>query len=304
MFDTWAEGEVRALSLDQLGERYHRYRLSPPELEQQMVRSLRRHGQLAPLVVVLQEGAPQVLDGFKRLAAARQVEGLTTLTARRLAVDERGAKAAIYTLNQVGRQLQELEEAWIVHALVREDGLSQVEVASLLGRHKSWVHRRLALLERLCVECQDDLRLGLLSVTMARQLVRLPTGNQLELLEVQRRTPLSTREFAGLVDLWLAARNREQQEYLLREPREALRAARGFSLPSWDPRLSRSGNRLSKQLGNLLDGLSRLENWLQHRGFPELCRSDRQVLWPAFEKLVGQCQRVAESGEGLRSGLV
>jgi hypothetical protein len=33
--------------------------------------------------------------------------------------------------------------------LVREDGLSRFEVAALLGRHKSWVCRRLALLAKL-----------------------------------------------------------------------------------------------------------------------------------------------------------
>ena len=59
------------------------------------------------------------------------------------------AKAAIYGLNQTGRRPQEWEEAWIVHALVREDGMTQVEVAELLGRHKSWVCRRLALVEKL-----------------------------------------------------------------------------------------------------------------------------------------------------------
>ena len=43
-----------------------------------------------------------------------------------------------------------------MQALVREDGLSQVEAAELLGRHKSWVCRRLALLERLGDEAQAD----------------------------------------------------------------------------------------------------------------------------------------------------
>jgi hypothetical protein len=80
-------------------------------------------------------------------------------------LDERSAKAAVYALNCVGRQPQELEEAWIVQALVREDGLSQVETAELLGHHKSWVCRRLALLEKLCHEAREDLRLGLLSPT-------------------------------------------------------------------------------------------------------------------------------------------
>ena len=68
---------------------------------------------------------------------------------RLLEVDERAAKAAIHGLNDTGRRPHEWEEAWIFHALVREDGMTQVEVAEPLGRHKSWVCRRLALVEKL-----------------------------------------------------------------------------------------------------------------------------------------------------------
>lgn len=57
-------------------------------------------------------------------------------------------KAAIYGLNRAGGRTRELEEAWIVHALVREDGMSQVEVAELLGRHKSWVCRQKSVTNR------------------------------------------------------------------------------------------------------------------------------------------------------------
>ena len=63
---------------------------------------------------------------------------------RVVALDERTAKAAILGLNRGQRATRELEEAWIVQALVRDDGLTQVEAAHLLGQHKSWVCRRLA----------------------------------------------------------------------------------------------------------------------------------------------------------------
>ena len=63
--------EVRSLALDQLGLNYRRYRLPDPEAEADMVGSLRRYGQLTPLVVCLREETYQILDGFKRLAAAR-----------------------------------------------------------------------------------------------------------------------------------------------------------------------------------------------------------------------------------------
>ena len=303
LLEPWPTGEVRALPLAKIGEGYRRYRLTSPEAEEEMVRSLRRWGQLAPITVWVRDELAEVLDGFKRLAAARQINELQTLSARRLEVDERGAKAAIYGLNQVGRHLAELEEAWIVFALVREDGLSQVEAASLLGRHKSWVHRRLALLERLCDEAKEDLRLGLLSVTAARQFVRLPTGNQAEALGVQRREQLSARELTGTVDLLLASATREKEEYILADPRRALRQAQGYSLPSWDPRLSAAANRASKQLGALLDGLSRMENWVRHRGRADLTACDARVLRPAFEKLGAQCRLVAEQAEDLVAAL-
>ena len=174
----WAVEEFRALCLEEIDVRYARYRLSVLEAEETMARSLRRYGQVAPIVVCLRDEIPVLVDGFKRLAAARGLKGFGTLLARRIEVDERNAKAAMYGLNRIGRHFGELEEAWLVQALVREDGLSQVEVATLLARHKSWVCRRLAMMEKLCAAAQEDLRLGLLSPTMARQLTRSPAGNQ------------------------------------------------------------------------------------------------------------------------------
>lgn len=299
----WAGEEVRALPLEALGERYRRYRLSSPQGEEEMARSLMRYGQLSPIVVWVCGGMAEVLDGFKRLSAARGLTGMKTLAARRIETDERGAKAAIYGLNQLGRQLAELEEAWIVFALVREDGLTQVEAASLLGRHKSWVHRRLALLERLCEAAKEDLRLGLVSVTAARQLVRLPAGNQPELMAVWRREQLSTTELGGTIDLWLASGTREKEEYILADPRRALRQAQGScSLPRWDPRLSPAANRVSKHMGWLLHHLGWMENWLGYRGRNELTPCDGTILRPAFEKLAGQCQSVGElAGDLVRS---
>ncbi len=138
---------VRPLALDVLGERYRRYRLSDPAAEEAMARSLQRYGQIAPVVVCLHEGTAEVVDGFKRVAAARLLlPRWATLSVRVLAVDERGAKAAIYALNRVSRSTHELEEAWIVHALVREDGLSAGSVAAWRC-WSGWLRRP----KRICV---------------------------------------------------------------------------------------------------------------------------------------------------------
>ena len=107
----------------------------------------------------------------------------------------------------------------------------------------------------------------------------------------------------GTVDLLLASATREKEEYILADPRRALRQAQGYSLPSWDPRLSAAANRASKQLGALLDGLSRMENWLRHRGRADLTACDARVLRPAFEKLGCQSRLVAEQAEDLIAAL-
>jgi len=295
----WTEGDIRWIAVEAIGERYRRYRLPDAAAEAAVAASMARYGQLSPLAVCLREERPEVLDGFKRLAAARALPGVSSLEARLWEVDERAAKAMILALNGTARGMKELEEAWIVHALVREDGLSQVQVAELLERHKSWVCRRLALLERLSEQCREDVRLGLLSPTMARQLTRLPAGNQAEVVAAARREHLTASEVHGVVDLIVACTGRPQVEFILHEPRQALRQARIESLPAWDPRLSAPGNRVLRQLGHLLDGLGRMEKWLRSRGRADLTACDRGVLWPSFRRLTRDARTVAELTEDL-----
>ena len=289
----WAQEGRLDLAWEEIGEHYGRYRLHLPEAERAMARSLERYGQLSPVVVCQRQGRYELIDGFKRLGAARSLAPIKRLWARLLEADERTAKAAIYGLNRAGGRTRELEEAWIIQALVREDGLSQVEVAELLGRHKTWVCRRLALIERLGTEAREELRVGLLSPTAARQMVRLPEGNQAAVLEVVRREALSSAELAGVVNLLLECPGRQPQEYILARPREALAQAQGFLPAARDPRLSEAGNQVGKRLGVLLDLLGRMEVWLAHRGRTGLTPEDRAVLAPRFQKLARDAGSVA-----------
>ena len=287
----WEEAVVRPLAIEELGECYRRYRLSDPAAEEAMARSLRQYGQLTPVVVCLREGRPELLDGFKRRSAAALLPW-RTLSVRLIEADETRAKAAIYGLNRTGSRPQQLEEAWIVYALVREDGLTQVQAAELLGQHKSWVCRRLALLERLADEAKAELRLGLLPPSLARQLTRLPVGNQAAVLATVRREALTAVEVRSLIDL-LRGASPEQEQFILSKPREALLQAEGVQGPIRDVRLSPGGNRVARQLRYLLDALSSMENWLRYPGLAELKRSDRLLLQPRFARLSEEAHRVA-----------
>jgi hypothetical protein len=289
----WEHGTVRPVALAALGQRYRRYRLADPQAEAAMAGSLRRCGQLSPVVACRHAQGLELLDGFKRYAAASQVADLATLSVRVLEVDERTAKAAILGLNRGQRATRELEEAWIVQALVREDGLTQVEAAQLLGQHKSWVCRRLALLERLSVAVKEDLRLGLVGPTLARQLVRLPAGNQEAVLALTRRETLTAQEVSGVIDL-LQGAGAEQAAFVLAKPREALRQAQGVPTALRDPRLSRAGNWLARHLTQALEVLVRLEHWLRTPGERELSARDREIAQPLLARLGDQASLVAE----------
>jgi ParB-like chromosome segregation protein Spo0J len=270
-----------------------------PQAVLALAQSLRRWGQCAPIVATVRQERPQVLDGFTRWEAAQQVRGMTALSVRLIELDDRRAKAAIHGLNQTGRRPHELEEARIVQSLVRDDGLSQPEVGELLGRHKSWVCRRLALLEKLCADVRQDLEVGLLTPTVARELARLPAGNQAEVLEVARREALSGAELGGVVRLLLGSVTAEQKQFVLTKPREALGQSRAAESPGWDPRLSARGNRVSKQLAALLDRLAGVENFLECRGWTSLVASDRLVLGPIFDRLARDARCVAEGAADL-----
>ena len=292
---TSAGQQDRLLALETLDERLQRYRLVQPKLERQMTQSLQDYGQVSPIIVCPLEGQTVLVDGFKRLHAARSLKGFTHLQARLLEVDEQAAKAALFNLNRIVGRPVELEEAWIIYALVREDGLQQIEVAAMLGRHKSWVNRRLALIERLCDEARESLRLGLLTPTQARHLTRLPRGNQKAAMTAATHAALTSRELSDVVDLLSASSTSEQTDFVLSKPREALRQSQSSYVHQWDPRMSAAGNRVAKRLAMLLDGLAKMNTWLRYTGRAELQAVDRQPLTGGFVKLEQETKLVSEA---------
>lgn len=189
--------------LDRIGESYSRFRLIQPRAEASMAGSMRKYGQISPVVVgPAQHNRYEMIDGFKRLRACRQL-GIETLKATVLNVGSRALKAAIICLNWKGHSIADLEEAMVLHSLCRDDGLTQVEIAALVGRHKSWVCRRISMMQRLSDDVVEHIKLGLISATIGRELARLPRGNQPAALSTIVKYHLNSRETAHLVSILL-----------------------------------------------------------------------------------------------------
>lgn len=209
------ESTERTVRVEGLGERLAALRLCEAEALARMQRSLASVGQVSAISVFADGGGLEIIDGFKRLRAAKAL-GWDELRAQVLAVDAVGAKVALVLLHERGG-LSELEEAWLVRSLYRDDHLTQPEIARRLSRDKSWVSRRLLVAEGLDDAVQADVRLGLLTPSAAAALARLPRRNQRPAAEVVMRTGLTFRQTARLVEEVLAcADERGQREVIER----------------------------------------------------------------------------------------
>ena len=245
------QGEM--LHLSEIGTSYGRVRCLAPRQIEQMKASLTAHGQQTALMVVNRQGRLELIDGFKRRRAAEEM-GWTMLRAASMEVDEQGQWAAMLALNRATHSMSVLEEALVLREMVAA-GMTQAQIGEILGRHKSWVSRRIGLLERLHPELVEQIREGILPPGAARRLISLPAGNQLELATVVTHQGLGTQDTELLVKLWRTA-DPPVRDFLLAHPREALATARTEDAEEPpDPRLTPRGQRLQRHL-RILQGVA------------------------------------------------
>jgi hypothetical protein len=191
------------LAPSELGEAFSSMRLYCAQAQHEMQLSLSRLGQLTPVQAYRVGAGLELFDGLKRLRAARELSW-AKLRVEVHGLDAAGAKVRLLCCN-ASTNLAELEEAWLVRSLYREEGLSQPQIAMLVARHKSWVCRRLALAESLSEELTASVRLGLVRATAAAELARLQRCNQDSVTRVVTQRGLTTRQTAQLVQRLLAA---------------------------------------------------------------------------------------------------
>jgi ParB/RepB/Spo0J family partition protein len=236
--------EYEQVALVDLDTRYSELRLTNPKVMAALSHSIARHGVLQPLTVNRDGEVLVVLDGFKRHRVLSEVSD-STVPVRIVTLTAPQAKAALVTFNHPHRGVSELEEAWVVKSLVAEHKMLQKDVAELLGRHKSWVCRRLQLAQQLDVSVVEDIRLGLVSATVARELVRVPRGHQAQAADAIQQHGLTSRQTAQLVGRLLQASNQAGIDELLGDPMRFLQSPAAKNLHPRDARLSAAGGKVS-----------------------------------------------------------
>lgn len=227
--------DFRRVSPSALNLTLARLRQLPEAAVRGKFESLQRIGQLSPLVAAEQDGVLVLVDGFARHQAALRL-GLEELLVEVVSLTATQMKAQLYLRNRE-RGLQLLEECRLVRELCDLDGLSQIEVADLLERHKSWVCRRLALFRGLSCNLLAEQALDLLPGGSLRRLAQLPARNQEEVMAASLRDGIPAEDVGALADLIRRAPTPLASRYVLDHPADALARARGKAEPPADPRL-------------------------------------------------------------------
>lgn len=236
------------IAISKLDLRYASLRLTSPQELGRLRSSVERMGVLHPVLVAtgVEPDLLVLVDGFKRVRVVID-RGGQSMWATRSPLDATAAKVAMVAANAGHPGLCDLEEAWIVRSLHREHKLTQVEVGKALRRNKSWVCRRLMLAERLDGDLQEEIRLGLLSSTVARELARLPRGNQTRMAGAVRAHELTSRQAHRIVTGLLAATDPRARDEVLADPLRYLGTVAPVASAA-DPRLGTGGNEVRRSL--------------------------------------------------------
>jgi ParB/RepB/Spo0J family partition protein len=268
------------------------FRLIQPEAVRSMELSMRTTGQLQPLILLKNDDGYHIIDGIKRYRAALEL-GMEELQSLVFEVDIVMAKAMILHYNRHSSSLSMYEQGLIVYSLVHDHGMSQKEVSRVLRQSHSWVCRRLSLIERLLPEVQDALRMGSITVSHGRELVKLPRGNQGQALEVVTRERLTSRECAIVVERLLKAKGTQEAGYIYSHSREVIRGAlQGDKFH--DSRLSDHGNRLLKARELLRLQVNILGGVLQSEHTRQLPPEQKAMVLPPMDELVVPMSRLTE----------
>ena len=156
---------------------YAPLRLHRRPLINKLMTSIEEHGQLVPVVVV-PSGHNQwmLMDGYVRVNALRHL-GKDTVNAEAWNCDPSEALLILLTEHQ-SRPWEAIEEALLLQELHTQHKFSQNDIAARVGRDKSWVSRRLSLLDGLSESIREAMisdKLSLWSAT--RVLVPLARAN-------------------------------------------------------------------------------------------------------------------------------
>jgi ParB-like chromosome segregation protein Spo0J len=211
------------VDLHQLELRHRDLRIHDGEQRRRMIGSVAEIGQQVPVIVVRDAERYVLIDGYLRVEVLHRLHRDTVL-ATTWSLSE--VEALVHHRHLAVARRTAIEDAWLLSRL-RSCGLSLDELARRLCRSKSWVSRRLGLLDELAAAAQERVRAGTVPPHAAmKYLVPLARANKRHcerLLANLGDTRISDRELGALYVAWRRA-DRAGRERIVAEPVLFLRA--------------------------------------------------------------------------------
>jgi len=260
----------------------------------QVEKSMRLHGQLQPVVARVHGEGYQLIDGFKRFYSAEDLM-METLQCHLLEIDLSQAKVLLLSYNRPHQSMEAWEEAVVLKDLLETHDLDQRRLAKLTGYSCSWVSRRLSLIGKIDEEVCSEIKMGVLTSSHARALIRLPRGNQREVAHMITNYGLTSRQSDALAEAFLKAKDEDQQRYILTHPEKIL--GKGQANPEedvYDPRLSGFGNDLMQSAGHVIQGLQVLLSRLDDQRIGLLNETGKVIIIPVLRKASGYAENLTK----------
>jgi len=260
----------------------------------QVEKSMRVHGQLQPVIARVHQDKYQLIDGFKRYYASENLL-IETLQCRVLDIDLPGAKVLLLSYNRPHRSMEAWEEALVLQDLQQIHSLDQRSLAELIGYSRSWVSRRLSLIEKIDEHVSAQIMMGVLSSSQARALTKLPRGNQCAVASSIANFNLTSRQSDTLVEAFLKAKDEDQQQYILTHPEHVLKDEEGYSPQDpYDVRLCSYGNDLMQSMMYVLQSVHILLARLSDQRMGMLTQSESVIITPFFDKVSGNIRKLTQ----------
>jgi ParB/RepB/Spo0J family partition protein len=194
--------KIEEVDLHLLDVRYAHTRINNVKVVARMQSSISRYGQIVPALAVPDGNNFILIDGYLRFNALKAC-GHDSIKLQ-MAEDNEADSLFILLAKNNERQWEAIEQASLIQELHNRFSYSFGEIARRLGKDKSWVKRRLDLMDSLPEEIKQAVLGGKLSTWSASHvLVPLSRVNEKDaclLTEKLLKDPLSTRELSRLYE--------------------------------------------------------------------------------------------------------
>jgi ParB/RepB/Spo0J family partition protein len=277
------------VELHQLELRYEALRKRAPLAERVLLGSLAEHGQQLPIVVVREQARFVVIDGYKRVRALKRL-ARDTVRASDWQMPEMEALLLERQLRCAAEDA--LDQAWLLAELQERFGLSLEELARRFERSKSWVSRRLGLIEVLPKRIHEQVRAGSLAAHAAMKyllpLARANAAAAERLAITIAPLKLTSRQVGALYAGWQSG-TPDTRELILERPQIYLQAQATNSPASPSP-----GERWLHDLGALCGIARRARRTLESGLLPKLLKHERLEFEQGFARMRSEVQRLLE----------